>query len=368
MGGAGHVAQTTHFVGLDVHANQTHAGILDRETGELGRRRLHGDPLVAVALVAELGPGAQAVYEAGPTGFALARAAAERDLDVRVCAPGLIPRKPADRVKTDARDAERLARLLAAGELSFVRVPSVEEEQLRDLVRAREDLRGDLSRARQRLSHFLRRRALRCAGPGHSWTQAHRGWLRSLGFEDRASEVTFADYLAAVGAIEQRRDTVEATLEELAPSSPWAQIIARLRCFRGIDTLTAVGLCAEVGDFQRFDHPRQLGAFLGLVPSERTSDHKRRQGAITKAGPKHSRRLLVEAAKHSWRRPALSPKLRQRQQGQDPRTCQIAWRAQQRLHRQWHKLATERGRPANLATVACARELAAFVWEAATLR
>ncbi len=359
------MTQVTHFVGLDVHANQTHMGILDRGTGELRRRGLRGDPLAALPVIDALGPTALAVYEAGPTGFTLARAAAARGLDVRVCAPGLIPRKPADRVKTDARDAERLARLLAAGELAFVRIPTVDEEQLRDLVRAREDLRGDLNRARQRLSHFLRRRALSFSAS--NWTQAHRKWLRELRFEDRASEVTFGDYLSAVVAIEHRRDTVEATLEELAPESPWAQTIARLRCFRGIDTLAAAGLCAEIGDFERFAHPRQLGGFLGLAPSERTSDEKRRQGAITKAGPKHSRRLLVEAAKHSSRRPALSEKLRRRQQGQDPRVVEVAWRAQWRLHRQWHKLATHRGRPANVATVACARELAMFVWEAATL-
>lgn len=359
--------QITPFVGLDVHAGQTHAGVLDRATGELSRRRLRGDPLVALDFLATLGPRPLAVYEAGPTGFALARGAAERGLDVRVCAPGLIPRRPTDRVKTDARDAERLARLLAAGELTFVRVPTLAEEQLRDLVRAREDLRGDLNRARQRLSHLLRRRGLRFAGPGNNWTVRHRAWLRALDFDDRASKVTFADYLAAVDALEQRRGGLEQTMAELAPESPFAETIARLRCFRGIDLLAALGLCAEIGDFERFGHPRQLAAFLGLVPSEHTSDQKRRQGQITKAGPKHSRRLLVEAAKHCWRRPRLSEELRRRQAGQDPRVCAVAWRAQRRLHRQWHKLATERGKPSNVATVACARELAAFLWEAAVV-
>ncbi|HEY1276568.1 MAG TPA: IS110 family transposase [Thermoleophilaceae bacterium] len=354
-------------MGLDVHARQTHAAVLDRDTGELQRRRLSGDPLVALPLLEQLGPDARAVYEAGPTGFVLARVGVERGLDVRVCAPGLIPRKPTERVKTDARDAERLARLLAAGELSFVRVPTVEEEQLRDLVRAREDLRGDLNRARQRLSHFLRRRGLRFDGPGSSWTSRHRSWLRALSFEDRASQVTFADYLAAVAAIEQRRDAVDQALEQLAPTSPWAETIARLRCFRGIDTLAAIGLCAEISDFERFAHPRQLAAYLGLVPCERSSDEKRRQGSITKAGPKHSRRLLVQAAKHAYRRPSISDELRRRQEGQDPRVIAVAWRAQQRLHRQWHRLATRRGKHPNLATVACARELATFVWEAALI-
>ena len=361
------MAQTTQFVGLDVHARQTHAAVLDRDSGELWRRRLAGDPVVAIALLEKLGAGARAVYEAGPTGFGLARAAAGRGLDVRVCAPGLIPRKPTERVKTDARDAERLARLFAAGELSFVRVPSLAEEQVRDLVRAREDLRGDLNRARQRLSHFLRRRGLRYPGPGNAWTVRHGRWLRSLDFEDRASQLTLADYLAGVSSLVQRRDAVDAALAELAPDSPWAPTIARLRCFRGIDTLAAVGLCAEIGDFERFRHPRQVGAFLGLVPCERTSDEKRRLGAITKAGPKHSRRLLVEAAKHAWRPPRISEELRARQQGQDPRVCAVAWKAQTRLHRQWHKLATRRGKHANVATVACARELAAFVWEAALI-
>ena len=220
--------QATAFKGLDVHAGQTHAGILDARTGELHRRRLRGEPVRAVIPFLEgLGPSVRAVYEAGATGFALARAAAERGLDLQVCAPGLIPKKPSDRVKTDARDAERLARLLAAGELSFVRVPAVAEEQVRDLVRAREDVRCDLNRARQRLSHFLRRRGLGFPGPGKAWTRAHRSWLRSLAFADLASRATFADYLSSVDALGQRRDTLDRVLAEVAPESPWGQMIER---------------------------------------------------------------------------------------------------------------------------------------------
>src|ERR687896_165790 len=203
-------------------------------------------------------------------------------------------------VGLDVHAAERLARLLAAGELPFVRFPSVAEGQLRDRVRAREDLRGDLNRVRQRLSHFLRRRRLRFTGPGNNWTHAHRAWLRALEFSDPASEVTFADYQAAVDAICQRRDTVDATLEQLAPESPWAQTIARLRCFRGIDTLAAVGLCAEIGDFERFRHPRQLGAFLGLVPSGREAppgpDHKGRPKARARGGGGGGKTPLARAA------------------------------------------------------------------------
>ena len=261
-------------------------------------------------------------------------------------------------MKTDPRDAERLARLLAAGELGFVRVPAVAEEQVRDLVRAREDVRCDLNRARPRLLHFLRRRRLGPPGAGKAWTQAHRSWLRGLAFADLASRAAFADYLCAVDALVQRRDTLDGVLAEVAPESPWAQAIERLRCFRGIDLLAAIGLCAEVGDFARFGRPTQLSGFLGLVPCERTSDEKRRQGAITKAGPRHSRRLLVEAAKHAWRRPMVSEELRRRQAGQDPRVCEVAWRAQRRLHAQWQKLVVGRGKPANVASVACARELA----------
>lgn len=361
------MTHTMKFVGLDVHDTQTHAAVLDQATGELRTRKLNTTPIGVVDFLEALQPQVLAVYEAGPTGFALARAAAERNLQVRVCAPGLIPRKPSDRVKTDRRDAERLARLLVAGELSFVRIPSPEEEQLRDLVRAREDVRGDLMRARHRLSRFLARRGLRYPGPGNRWTRDHAAWLSKLSFNDLASQATFADYVVSVDALVQRRSTLDRALEQLAPTSPWAETIARLRCFRGIDTLSAVGLCAEIGDFKRFGKPAQLGAFLGLVPSEHSSDTKRRQGSITKAGPAHSRRLLVEAAQHARRRPCVSGDLARRQAGQDPRVCEIARRAQRRLHAQWRKLNDVRNKHSGVTVVACARELANFVWEAATL-
>jgi transposase len=354
-------------VGLDVHAQQTHVAVFEPATGELSVRRVQGPPFAVLEFLVMLGPRACAVYEAGPSGFGLARAAAERGLDVRVVAPSLIPRKSSDRVKTDRRDAVRLARLLAAGELSFVHVPTLEEERFRDLVRAREDLRRDLMRARHRLTSFLRRRELLFPGPGGAWTRAHRRWLSTLRFTDPASETTFVDYLAALEALPQRRATLEQALAELAASGPFAVSIARLRCFRGIDTLSAAGLCSEIGDFGRFAHPKLLAGYLGLVPSERTSDEQRRQGGITKTGPAHSRRLLVEAAHHYRHRPRLDDRLARRQAGQDARVCQISWRAQRRLYSRWRTLRLQRRKPHGIVAVACARELSSFLWEAAVL-
>jgi transposase len=362
------MTETMPRVGLDVHARQTHLAALELRTGELDQRRIAGPPEAALEHLERLGPNLIAVYEAGPTGFGLAREAAERAIDLRVAAPGLIPRGAADRVKTDRRDAERLARLLAAGELRFVRVPTLAEEHFRDLVRAREDVRGDLMRARHRLGKLCLRRGLRFGGPGANWSRAHRRWLRGLRFEDPPSRVAFGDYLAAVEALEQRRGALDQAIAELAPSSPWAETIARLRCFRGIDTLSAAGICAEIGDFHRFAKPKLLAGHLGITPSERTSDEKRRQGQITKAGSTHARRLLVEAAHHYRHRPAIGEALGRRQAGQDPRACEVAWRAQQRLHGRWQHLAARRGKPSGVVAIAVARELSAFLWEVATLR
>jgi transposase len=328
---------------------------------------VEGPPEAVLPHLEDLGPGALGAYEAGPTGFGLARAAAKQGIDVRVIASGLIPKAPADRVKTDRRDAERLARLLGAGELRFVWVPSVEQEHFRDLLRCRDDLRTDRVRARHRMLKFLLRHGLRYPGKGENWTERHREWLIGLRFIDPAATATFLDYLAAIQGLDQRAELLESSIAELAEGGPHSTTIARLRCFRGIDTLTAAGLCAEIGDFGRFAKPTLLAGYLGITPSERTSDTKRRQGSITKAGPTHARRLLVEAAHHYCRAPRVGRELRRRQEGQDPRVCAIAWRAQRRLHSRWLHLRGGRGKPAGKVTIACARELSGFIWEAATI-
>ncbi len=232
-------------------------------------------------------------------------------------------------------------------------------------MRCREDIRVDLMRTRHRLSKFCLRRELHFPG-GRNWTGLHRDWLRSLRFADRASELCFGDYLHAHDVLVSRRDRLEAELCELIADSPWAQTVARLRCLRGIDTLSAVGLCAEVGDFDRFTHPRFLASYLGLVPSEDSSGERRRQGQITKAGSKHARRLLVEAAWHYRRPPRVSTALARRQTGQDPAIIDTAWRAQRRLHHRWQRLQQQRGKRGAIVAIAVARELSSFVWEIAT--
>jgi transposase len=279
-----------------------------------------------------------------------------------IAAPGKIERPSSDRVKTDERDAQRLLRLLMIDALHPVRVPSTEEEGLRDLVRAREDVRGDLMRARHRTSKLLLRHDVRFDGTASAWTTHHRAWLSKIELGEVGAQVTLLDYLGAIDALLVRRDALESSIGELVPSSPWAQSIARLRCLRGIDTLSAVGLCAEIGDWERFPRPGQLMSYLGLVPSEHSSGETRHQGTITKSGSGHGRRLLVEASWHYRRAPAKSHALKRRQENQAPQVLAISWAAQQRLHRTWRRLDSERGKRRTIVAVAVARELAGFCW------
>jgi transposase len=355
------MAQVRSWAGLDVHARSVFAVTVDALSGELCSRRLPGSIGEVVEFCRSLPGPTRAAYEAGPTGYGLARALHAAGIACIVAAPGKIERPARDRVKTDQRDAGRVLRLLMIDGLHAVRIPSGEEEALRDLVRAREDVRGDLMRARQRLSKLLLRHGIVYEDTSSTWTAKHRVWLRAQDLGGGA-QATLLDYLGAIDTLELRRDALERTIGELVPGSPWAQTTARLRCLRGIDTLSAVGLCAEIGDFQRFDRAGKLMSYLGLVPSENSSGEQRRQGAITKTGSRHARRLLVEAAWHYRKTPARGKTLQRRQDGQSAAVIAIAWQAQQRLHRVWRRLDTERGKRRTIVAVAVARELAGFCW------
>ena len=350
------------WVGLDVHAAKAVACVVDAESGEMTVHRLSAVTANVVVFCQALPGPTRVAYEAGPTGFALARALLTAGVGCVIAAPGKIERPAQDKVKTDQRDAERLVRLLMINALHAVRVPSCEEEALRDLVRAREDIRGDLMRARHRLGKLLLGHDVRYDGTGDNWTWRHRQWLSKVELAQRGAQTTFLDYLGAIDALVIRREAVEATISELVPDSPWARDIAALRCLRGIDTLTAVGLCAEIQDFARFEHPKQLMSYVGLVPSEHSSGQSRRQGAITKSGSGHARRLLIEAAWHYHRPPRIGPPLKNRQQDQPAAVIATAWKAQQRLHHIWRRLDTQRGKRKTLVAVAVARHLVGFCW------
>jgi transposase len=302
-------------------------------------------------------------YEAGPTGFGLYRYLVARGVECAVVAAGLVPQRPGDRVKTDPRDARKLARLHAGGLLEPIHVPSRELEAVRDLVRAREDARLDRMRDRHRLSTFCLRHGRRL--PTQCWGVARRKWLAEQRFAFAAQQQTFDSYLHALGLVDRRIEALERAIDQAAGREPWRELVARLRCLRGVDTLTALALVAEIGDFDRFGTAEELMAFVGLVPSERSSGEQRRQGSITKAGNAHVRRLLVESAWHARRRPTVGYQLARRQRGQDALVIERAWRCQQRLHQRWQRLAG-RGKPPQKIVVACARELAGFVWAIAT--
>ena len=355
------VESTTVTVGLDVHARSIRFAAI-RADELLEERTLPYDER-AVERALRRWPGVRCCYEAGPTGFGLYRHLRERGIDCRVVAPGLVPQRPGDRVKTDPRDARKLARLLAGGLLEPIHVPSPELEAARDLVRAREDARLDRMRDRHRLSKFCLRQGRRL--PWRSWGVARRKWLSEQRFSFPAQQHAFETYLHALELVDARIAQLELGIRETAAHGPWRELVARLRCLRGVDTLTALALVAEIGDFSRFRTAEEFMAFVGLVPSERSSGEQRRQGSITKVGNAHVRRLLVESAWHAHRRPTVGYELARRQRGQEAVVVERAWRCQQRLHRRWQRMAA-RGKPSQKIVVACARELAGFVWAIAT--
>jgi len=357
------VTETMTWVGLDVHAPSTRAAALTLPSAELRRAHLGAESEAIVAWLRRLPRPLHACYGAGPTGFMLYRVVRAAGIAIDVVAPTKTPRAAADRVKTDRKDAELLARLLPTGSLRPIVVPLPEVEGARDLTRARERLRVDLCRARHRVSKLLLRYARVYSGKT-TWTQAHRRWLAVQRFDNADTELAYLDYVAAVDGLVARRCALDERLSRLAFEGQWSPTVQRLRCFRGLDTLSALALALEVGDFAGFRSPRELASWLGLVPSLDQSGESRTQGAITKTGSRYARRLLVEAAWQCGRPPRIGVSLRDRQRGQPAHVLQIAWRCQHRLYRQ-HRLLRERRKPGNVVTVALARSLACYLWAAA---
>lgn len=314
----------------------------------------------------------RACYEAGPTGYGLQRLLEADGVICEMIAPSLTPVRPGSRIKTDRRDARKLAELLRAGLLTTVHPPSQSDEALRDLCRCRDDVRVDLLRARHRLSKFLLRRHCIYRQTKHHWGTRHWAWLEQLRFDDAMSQATFDSYMLAVRQLEERLAQLDAHLAQFGGQDPYREPVGWLRCFKGIDTVTAVCLVAELHDFRRFRSARELSSYVGLVPSEHSSGERERRGSITKAGNRHVRRLLVEAAWHHRHRPALSAPLRRRRVGQPARVLAIADRAQERLCARYRRM-TGCGTIQPKTIVAMARELTSYLWavlhpDAAALR
>lgn len=360
-------AATSSWVALDVHKNSITAGILPAEGGEPQLVQLEHSERALRRLLGRLGePQALAVcYEAGPCGYALYRLLASLGVGCDIIAPSLTPVRPGDRVKTDRRDAKKLVRLYRAGELSFVCPPSPEQEGLRDLVRCREDLRRARTAARHRLSKQLLRRGLVYREGKKAWTKRYQAWLRQQRLGDPLAQAAFEHMLCHLDAIDAQLAALDGQLDEVAQSAPWCDPVRWLSCFRGVATLTALALLAEIGDFRRFGSARELMSFLGLTVSEYSSGERRSRGSITKTGNDHARRLLVEAAWHYQRRPRLSARAAANAPLVPPELLARAWQAQIRLHERGRHLVSN-GKPSTVATVAVARELCGFLWAAMT--
>jgi transposase len=351
-------------VGLDVHARSVAAAAIDGVTGELVQARLTPSHEQIQAWLAGL-PGPVAVaYEAGPTGFGLYRALTAGGIRCEVVAPSKLQRPSGDRVKTDARDAVHLARLLRLDEVTAVSVPTVTAEAARDLVRAREDCRGDLMRARHRLSKLLLRHGIVYCG-GKAWTGAHDAWLRRQHLDTPATRLAFESDYEAVLNVKARRDRLDAAIAVMAADSEFTPVVHRLGCLRGVSTLTGFALAVEIGDWHRFTG-NTIGSFVGLVPSEHSSGASRVQGSVTKTGNGHARRLLVEAAWHHRARYVAGKTMRDRWELAPPAARARGDEGNRRLHHRW-VMFTERHKRRTVANVAIARELAGWCWSLAVM-
>ena len=301
------------------------------------------------------------VYEAGPCGYELYRKLRNAAIHCDVIAPSLIPQKPSDRVKTNRRDARNLARLYRAGELTVIGVPDEKQESLRDLTRAREDVREDLTRRQHRLNRFLARYGYHYQD-GDKWTQKHWGWMRKIHFEDANAETVLEESIRAVEQSQEQLKTYDAKIEENARKPEYAKKVARYQTLRGVKTITAMTIVAEVWDMRRYGKAPQFMGSTGLVSSERSTGEHERRGKITKAGNAHLRRVLVEAAWHYRHRAIAGAGIKKRRKGQPEVVVSVAERADQRLNRKFRRLVDRYNKKPVIAAVAVARELAGFVW------
>jgi transposase len=357
------------FLGLDVHAETIAVAVAEPDGSVRSLGTIANRAESIRKLVKKLAPVEQlkACYEAGPTGYVLYWQLAELGVQCEVIAPTLMPVKAGDRVKTDRRDAERLARSFRSGDLTAVRVPDAGSEALRDLVRAREAAKQDQLRARHRLSKFLLRSGQRPAAGLKAWTQLYMAWVRQLRFEQAAQESTRLDYLHEVEHMAERIVRLEKAIAEAVKlASPEIQeVVKDLQALRGIAQISAVTIAAELGNITRFESARQLMGYSGAVPSEDSSGKRTQRGSITKTGNAHLRRIAVEAAWSYRLRPGVGPALRKRQEGVPEELKEIAWKAQNRLHKRYSRLAAA-GKDQRKIITAVGRELLGFIWAIGT--
>ena len=351
------------YVGIDAHARELHLAMLCGDAAVPLRWTSPNEPRAIERLRRRLerdAPGPiECCYEAGPTGYTLQRRLTTERIHCRVIAPSLIPEKPGDRIKTDARDAYKLAQLLRAEVHTAIQPPSEAAEAVRDVIRARDDARVDLMRSRHRLSKLLLRRGY--LYPRTPWTGAHRTWLQQLEWSHPAERHVVRDYQLAIAHLEARLAELDRAIADLAEAPPYQPAVAALRCFRGIDTLIAMTLLAELYDVRRFPHPRALMAFVGLVPSEHSTGERQQRGGLTRTGNTLVRRMLIQAGWQYHHHPRLGRALRLRRAGQSAAVLAIAIKAEQRLCHRYRRLCA-RHKPKPLVIAAVARELVGFIW------